>query len=69
MLRGYESSAYHPKIPLIAIALMALIALMICYAMFSTAPEGYPGAGYPSTYRYTHPSDAGFTRDTLKEAM
>ena len=69
MLRGYESSAYHPKLPLVAIALMALVVLIICYAMFSTAPKGYQGMGSPAMHRSTQPAGAGVTRDTFKNAM
>ncbi len=69
MLRSLESTPYHPKFPLVAIAIMALIVLMICFAMFSTAPEEYPEAGYPAMHRPTQPADVGVPRDVLRNAM
>ncbi len=69
MLRSSESSTYHPKFPLVVIALMALLALMICYAMFSTAPKGYPGMGSPTMHRPTQPANVGVPREALRNAM
>lgn len=69
MLKSYESSIYHPKLPLVAIAIMALMVLMICFAMFSTAPEESPEAGYPAMHRPTQPADVGVLREALRNAM